>query len=265
MALLGGSTWGQLEEPVHTAARNIRQDRPCRMRAITTAVSSARQHQERACEQQGSQDANIYMYVLRLHFRLLCKPCRCFTSAKKKSTRPAVVAGPEKGKMEQEDARATMGLQDALSLLPQEMLIKMVPTTRTILLRRTSKKMRTAVENAKVDVVVVRRRGVKFRNGEGLLDKLNGLNAWCRVTELRLNECELGEGGAQAIAAALRVKNTVTSLNLETNELGEGGGQAIAAALRENHTLTSLVLGYNSLGEGGACQSTGNCCGTARE
>jgi hypothetical protein len=177
----------------------------------------------------------------------------------------SVVAGPEKGKMEQEDARATMGLQDALSLLPQEMLIKMVPTTRTILLRRTSKKMRTAVENAKVDVVVVRRRGVKFRNGEGLLDKLNGLNAWCRVTELRLNECELGEGGAQAIAAALRVKNTVTSLNLETNELGEGGGQAIAAALRENHTLTSLVLGYNSLGEGGACQSTGNCCGTARE
>ena len=142
---------------------------------------------------------------------------------------------PEKGKMEQEDARATMGLQDALSLLPQEMLIKMVPTTRTILLRRTSKKMRTAVENAKVDVVVVRRRGVKFRNGEGLLDKLNGLNAWCRVTELRLNECELGEGGAQAIAAALRVKNTVTSLNLETNELGEGGGQAIAAALRVNH------------------------------
>jgi hypothetical protein len=76
-----------------------------------------------------------------------------------------------------------------------------------------------------------------FRNGEGLLDKLNGLKTWCRVTELRLKECKLGEGG----------------------------GQAIAAALRENHTLTSLVLGYNSLGEGGACQSTGNCCGTARE
>ena len=101
------------------------------------------------------------------------------------------------------------------------------------MLRQTSKTMRAAVENSKVDVVVVRRSGVEFRNGEGLLDKLNGLNAWCRVTELRLNECALGEGG----------------------------GQAIAAALRENHTLTELDLDCNSIGKG----STGNCCGTARE
>ena len=150
--------------------------------------------------------------------------------------------------MEQEDACVEMKLQDALELLPQEMLIRIVPTTRTFLLRRTSKKMRTAVENAKVDVVVVRRRGVMFRNGEGLLDKLNGLNAWCRVTELRLKECKLGEGGGQAIAAALRVNTTVSSLNLGANSLGEGGAQAIAAALRENHTLTELNL--NSLGEG---------------
>jgi hypothetical protein len=108
--------------------------------------------------------------------------------------------------------------------------------------------MRAAVHNAKLDVVVVRRSGVTFRNGKGLLDKLNGLNAWCRVTGLRLNECELGEGGGQAIAAALRVNTTVSSLNLGANSLGEGGAQAIAAALRENHTLTELNL--NSLGEG---------------
>ena len=62
----------------------------------------------------------------------------------------------EKGTMEQGDARATMGLQDALELLPQEMHSKIVPATRTFVLRRTSKTMRAAVDNDKVDVVVVR-------------------------------------------------------------------------------------------------------------
>ena len=104
---------------------------------------------------------------------------------------------------------------------------KIVPATRTFVLRRTSKTMLAAVDNAKVDVVVVRRRGVKFRNGEGLLDKLNGLNAWCRVTELRLNECALGEGGGQAIAAALRENHTLTGLNLCHNGLGEGGKSVV--------------------------------------
>jgi Ran GTPase-activating protein (RanGAP) involved in mRNA processing and transport len=140
-----------------------------------------------------------------------------------------------------------MGLQDALEV--QEMQSKIVPATRTFVLRRTSRTMRAAVEKTKLDVLVV--SVVKFRNGEGLLDKLNGLNAWCRVTELRLEECALGEGGGQAIAAALRVNHTLTMLDLSNNELGEGGGQAIAAALRVNHTLTDLDLVYNELGEGG--------------
>ena len=112
-----------------------------------------------------------------------------------------------------------MALQNALEVLPQEMHNKLLPVTRTFVLRRTSKTMLAAVDNAKVDVVVVRRSGVKFRNGEGLLDKLNGLNAWCRVTELRLNECALGEGGGQAIAAALRENHTLTELNLDDNSL----------------------------------------------
>ena len=101
----------------------------------------------------------------------------------------------EKGKMEQQDARATLGLQDALELLPVEMISKIVPATRTFVVRLTSKTMRTAVENA--NAVVVAKSGVRFRNCEGLLDKLNGLNAWSKVFGLRLAWCEFGVGGAQ--------------------------------------------------------------------
>ena len=150
--------------------------------------------------------------------------------------------------LRREDARAT-ALQNALEVLPQDLHRKIVPATRTFLLRRTSKTMRAAV--AKLDTVVVSRSGVKFRNGAGLKDKLNWLNAWCRMTVLDLNNCDLQEGGGQAIADVMRVNTTLTNLILVRNELGEGGAQAIAAALRENRTLTNLILHGNELGEGG--------------
>ena len=61
--------------------------------------------------------------------------------------------------------------------------------------------------------------------------KLNGLNAWCKVTVLRLISCGLGEGGGRARAAALRLSTTVASLNLSDNGLGGGGERALAEAL----------------------------------
>ena len=69
----------------------------------------------------------------------------------------------------------------------QELHRKMLPANRTFVLRRTSKTMCAAVENAKLDTVVKRRDGVKFRNGTGLQDKLNGLNAWCRFLGFRVD------------------------------------------------------------------------------
>ena len=110
------------------------------------------------------------------------------------------------------------GLQDVLEVLPQELHRKILPANRTFVLRRTSKTMCAAVENAKLDTVVRKwRYGVKFPNGAGLQDKLNCLNAWCRVTVLDLNECGLGYCASQAIADVLRVNSTLSSLNLRHN------------------------------------------------
>ena len=49
---------------------------------------------------------------------------------------------------------------------------------RAIMMRRTSKTMRAAVENAKVDAIVVSTIETQFSDGNGLLDKLSDLNAW---------------------------------------------------------------------------------------
>ena len=123
----------------------------------------------------------------------------------------------EEDKMEHRDTCVKMEFQDAIELLPVEMLSKIVPPTRTFILRLTSKTMRTAVENAKLDVVVVAKSGIKFHNGAGLQDKLNSLNAWCKVIVLNIYDCELGADGARDIAAALRVNSTLQTLNLIIN------------------------------------------------
>ena len=163
--------------------------------------------------------------------------------------------------MEQGDARPAMGFQDAIELLPVEMLSKIVPPTRTFILRLTSKTMRTAVENAKLDVVVVAKSGIKFRNGAGLQDKLNSLNAWCKVILLNLCGFQLGADGAREIAAALRVNGTLQTLDLKYNSVGANGAREIAAALRVNSTLQTLTLDDNRVGDDGAReirQSWGN-------
>ena len=144
-----------------------------------------------------------------------------------------------------------MELQD----FPQEILCKMLPATRIIALRKTSRTMRTAVENA--DAVVKARHFAhhdhrEFIDGEGLVDQLNGLNDWCKVTVLCLKGCRLyGEGGGRAIAETLRVNTTITELDLMQTDLCEGGVQAIAEALRVNTTLTKLNLYGNKLVQGG--------------
>jgi len=148
----------------------------------------------------------------------------------------------------------------------------MLPASRT----STSKMMRAAVENA--DAIVQARHGVQFPSGQKPADKLNGLNAWCKVTVLRLNSCGLGEGGGGALAKTLRLNATVTSLNLGANDQGEGRGCVLAGtlrlnassrrstfarmtwkraegrlaeAVRLNTTVASLELYADDLGEGG--------------
>ena len=65
-----------------------------------------------------------------------------------------------------------------------------------------SQKMRTAVEKAYA--VVQARRGVQFPDGRGLVDQLIGLNAWSKVTVLRLKSCGLREGRQRYYASTPR-------------------------------------------------------------
>ena len=70
-------------------------------------------------------------------------------------------------KMFKAAGKRCLELQDFLSKeLPPEIHHKMLPASRTVALRQTSKTMRTAVEKA--DAVVQARRWVQFPDGRGL-------------------------------------------------------------------------------------------------
>jgi len=51
----------------------------------------------------------------------------------------------------------------------------------------------------------------------------------------------IGDQGAIALAASLRVNTSLRSLDLEDNNIGGEGGAALISALRDNWSLTELM------------------------
>jgi hypothetical protein len=75
------------------------------------------------------------------------------------------------------EAGGMKSLADALREMPEELRIMILPAERVLDLHRTSKTMRTVVQNAKVHAHVKARDGVCFPDGLGLLENLNRLMA----------------------------------------------------------------------------------------
>ena len=65
--------------------------------------------------------------------------------------------------------------------------------------------------------------------------------------DLNIREREIGAAGAQALAAALQVNQSLQSLSLLRNQIGAAGAQALGAALQVNQSLQSLNLAGNRL------------------
>ena len=61
----------------------------------------------------------------------------------------------------------------------------------------------------------------------------------------------IGDVGAQALGTALRVNQSIQSLSLRTNQIGDVGTQALGKALQVNHTLQVLDLCDNQIGDEG--------------
>ena len=69
---------------------------------------------------------------------------------------------------------------------------------------------------------------------------------------LNLQENDVTDDGAEMLAAALETNTTLELLNLQENAIGDDGAEMLAKALVHNQTLQTLVLHGNTVGDDGA-------------
>ena len=69
---------------------------------------------------------------------------------------------------------------------------------------------------------------------------------------LYLGKNNIGDRGAIALAEALKVNSTITNVNLYDNNIGATGARALAEALNVNSTITAISLNDNNIGDTGA-------------
>ena len=72
------------------------------------------------------------------------------------------------------------------------------------------------------------------------------------LSDLNLNDCEIGDDGAEIVADSLKHNETVRKVHLDSCNIGPRGVKAIADALKHNQTVELLNLCANPIGNEGA-------------
>ncbi|MFP3012804.1 MAG: hypothetical protein ACEY3D_07870 [Rickettsia sp.] len=87
----------------------------------------------------------------------------------------------------------------------------------------------------------------EFLESKGFTAEANGLRNG--DTTLNLNNKNLGDEEAKALAEGLKTNNSITQLNLHNNQIGDEGAKAIGEGLKTNTSITYLDLGGNNIGD----------------
>jgi hypothetical protein len=135
------------------------------------------------------------------------------------------------------------------------------PADRTIMLRRTSKRVKEVVDKVRLPAVVRLRRSFwgDARNGteeaklQFVLRQLAAMTARCRITTLALPECAMKEQDAKRLARVLAQCPALAHLDLSGNSVfGAAGAKRLAGVLVQCRELVHLNLSGNQIGPAGA-------------
>ena len=183
-------------------------------------------------------------------------------------------------------ARSPVPLLSAMKDFPTELMQRLIPADRAIMLGMVSKEMRAAMGRVK-PAARVKAKQAAFRAagaGEGagqgtknmmpseggsmvsarapqsavmepisVLERgLGKLQEWCRVTALDLSAIAVGAKGAGRLAAVLPQCTSLAHLHLGYNNIGAEGAGLLAAVLPQCTSLAHLHLGGNLIGAEGA-------------
>jgi hypothetical protein len=149
----------------------------------------------------------------------------------------------------------------ALEAIPAKDWCRTWAAGRTIMLRRTSKRVKEAVDKMRLPAVV--RLSSTFwddaRNGTAaeklklVVRQLVVVTArWCRISTLELPRCEMKGPDAERLAGVLGQCPALAHLDLGGNPtFGAAGAESLARVLAQCLALARLVLGFNHIGDAG--------------
>jgi hypothetical protein len=148
----------------------------------------------------------------------------------------------------------------ALGALPPDDWSRTWAAVRTIMLRRTSKRVKEVVDKMRLPAVVRLSRSFwdAARNGtyqdkrQFVLRQLTFMSARCRITTLELRGCAMTGPHAEWLAGGVLAQcRALVHLDLSGNRIGAVGAESLAGVLGQCAALAHLDLCFNQIGEAG--------------
>ena len=146
------------------------------------------------------------------------------------------------------DVRAAFGA--LLGGLPKEILERVIPAKRAVMLGRVSKGARAGLATVRPGATVQAKEG--RREITGLAGRLRGMLSWCRITGLHLRDVILRMADVEELVGVLGQCGSLAHLDLGGNSIGDEGARRLAGVLGQCRSLAHLDLGYNGIGDEGA-------------
>jgi hypothetical protein len=151
----------------------------------------------------------------------------------------------------------------ALEAIPAEDWSRTWAAGRTIMLRRTSKRVKEVVDKIRLPAVVRLRESFweeeDARSGTGeaqlqfVLRQLVVMTGWCRITTLELPCCDMKGQDAESLAGVLAQCPALAHLDLsENHSFGAAGAERLAGVLGQCRELVYLDLYNKGIAEAAA-------------
>ena len=136
-----------------------------------------------------------------------------------------------------------------LEELEEQLVWRVIPAKRAVMMQQVSKTVRWAMERVKPPAMIK----VKENQGmERVAEGLRQMTRWARITAIDLVACEIEAEGKGRLAEGLGQCSSLAHLNLGINTVGAEGAGRLAAVLGQCPSLAHLDLGFNSIGDEGA-------------
>ena len=130
--------------------------------------------------------------------------------------------------------------------LDEQLVWRVVPAKRAVMMQQVSKTVRRAMERVKPPAMIK----VKKNQGmEKVEEGLREMTRWARITAIDLADCKIKAEGAGRLAAVLGQCPSLAHLNLGGNFIGDEGAGRLAAVLGQCSSLAHLYLNDNSIGD----------------